>query len=76
MENTHYLNCNAPICQSDPNINFKNEVNWYPGEGVCTKGPYQKFQKVQIGINKCFKKGKFKNIDNPFTANYLETHSV
>lgn len=74
--NKHHLFCEAPICQDDPNPNYKEEVIWCPGEPVCKKVPYQKFQQVQIKINKCLKKGKFKNVDKTYTAHDLETHSI
>ncbi|MDO8659600.1 MAG: hypothetical protein Q7K54_03275 [Candidatus Parcubacteria bacterium] len=76
MENKHYLICNAPICQDDPNPNYKDEVIWRPGEKVCLKGPYQAFQKKQIEINKLVAVGKFKNMDIPYTAYDLETKSI
>lgn len=72
----HYLYCEAPICCDDPNPNYKNEVVWFAGELICKKGPFQKFQKVQTDINKCFKRGIFKNVDTPYTANDLDTRSV
>jgi len=68
--------CNAPICQDDPNPNYKYEVIWYPGEKVCKKFPYEKFQKVQIEVNKSVAIGKFKNLDIPYTAYDLETKSI
>ena len=76
MGNNHYLICEAPICRNDPNPNYKKEVLWYPGEKVCTKGPYQKFQKKQLDINGWVKKGKFKNMDEEYTANDLENRSI
>jgi hypothetical protein len=76
MENNHYLNCEAPICQGDPNPNYKDEVIWYPGEKVCQKTPLQKFQRKQKEINELVVKGIFKNIDTPYTANDLETKSI
>lgn len=76
MGNEHHLNCLAPICQEDTNPNYKNEVLWYPGETVCKKGPYQKFQLKQNEINRLVKKGKFKDIDKAYTANDLESGSI
>ena len=76
MENKHHLTCPAPICQDDPNLNFKSEVVWRPGESVCKKTPYQKFQKKQMEINRLVKKGKFKNMDYAYTASQLENSSV
>jgi hypothetical protein len=72
----HFLLCEAPICQDDQNPNYKMEVIWYAGEKVCLMSPYQKFQKKQIDINKCVKKGIFKNLDVPYTAHDLETRSI
>lgn len=68
----HYLLCNSPICQDDFNSNYKKEVVWYPGESICTKKPYKKFQRVQIEINDLLRKGKFRNINKPYTAEDLE----
>lgn len=76
MKNEHNLNCPAPICNCDPNPNYKDEVVWYPGEIICKKAPYQKFQKKQTEINKYVKKGKFKNLDVPYTAYDLENRSI
>ena len=76
MKTPHHLQCEASICSDDPNPNCKNEVIWRPGEKVCQKKPYQKFQKVQIEINKCVAKGKFKNMDMHYTAHDLETKSI
>lgn len=75
-ENRHYLNCEAPICNDDPNTNYKNEVIWYPGERTCKRGPYKKFQKVQVEINKLVKKEKFKDVDKWYTAKMLEEDSI
>lgn len=72
----HHLICEAPICQDDPNLNYKIEVIWRPGEKVCLKKPYQKFQKKQLDINFWVEKGKFKNIDQIYNANDLETLSI
>lgn len=76
MKINHYLLCEAPICCDDKNPKYKTEVIWYAGEKICTKGPYQKFQKKQIEINKCVTKGIFKNMDVPYTAHDLETRSI
>lgn len=76
MKNEHYLSCEVPICQGDPNPNYRNEVLWYPGEKVCQKGPYMKFQRKQLDINRWVTKGKFKNADTPYTANDLETRLI
>ena len=76
MKNEHNLNCSAPICSGDPNHNYKNEVVWYLGESICKKIPYQKFQKIQIEINKSLKRGRFKKVDQALTANDLESSSI
>ena len=76
MKIAHHLICEAPICQGDPNPCYKNEVLWYPGEIVCKKGPYLKFQKKQIDINRWVTQGKFRNVDQAYTANDLETKLV
>lgn len=68
----HYLLCEAPICNDDPNPRYKKEVVWYPSELVCRRKPFEKFQKIQMEINKLAKEGKFKNIDKPYTAKELE----
>lgn len=72
-DNEHYLICNAPICQDDPNPNFKEEVIWLPGEKICREFPYEEFQKKQLSINILVKKGKFRNVETPYTAHELET---
>ena len=76
MKDKHYLLCGAPICSDDPNPNYKNEVIWRPGEKICLKVPYQKFQKIQSEINREVKSGHFRNIDTPYTAHDLETLSI
>ena len=72
----HYLNCEAPICAGDPNPNFKREVIWCPGERICKRKPYQRFQRRQVEINKLVVKGRFRNIDTSYTARDLETLSI
>jgi hypothetical protein len=76
MFKEHRLICNTPICQDDINPNYKDEVIWYPGERICKKFPYRKFQIKQLEINKLVAMGKFKNVDIPYTANELETKSI
>jgi len=69
----HYLDCEAPICKCDPDINFKNIAYWCPGEKVCKKTPYERFQKIQLEINRMVAKGTFKRERmRPYTANELE----
>lgn len=72
----HYSSCEAPICNEDTNPNYKKEVIWYPGEKICTRKPYEKFQRVQMEINNLVRKGKFRNIDKPYTAENLEGNSI
>ncbi len=72
----HNENCNAPICADDSRENWKHDVQWYAGEEVCQKNPKQKFQRVQVEVNKSVKSGHFKNLDIPYTAHELETRSV
>ena len=76
MKDKHHLHCNAPICQNDDNLNWKNDTVWYAGEPVCMKSPYQKFQQKQKDINKWVAKGKFRNMDIPYTAHDLETKLI
>ncbi len=76
MTTEHYLLCEAPICQGDPNPLYKIEVVWRPGELVCLKKPYTKFQKKQLEINKLVAEGKFKNMDVAYKAQDLETKSI
>ena len=67
----HLDNCSSPICQSDENPNYKNEVLWFPGEPVCREKPYEKFQEVQLKINRLVSKKKY-NVNKSFTASQLE----
>lgn len=76
MAYKHHEYCNAAICAGDPEPDYKNEAPWYPGEEICQKKPFQKFQKVQTIINKEVKNGTFKNIDVPHTAHELETRLI
>jgi len=75
-KNSHYLNCEAPICQNDPNPNFKKEVIWLPGEKVCRKFPYEKFQRKQLSINILVNKERFKNTSRAYTAHRLENSCI
>jgi len=70
----HLKNCSAPICNCDPNTNYKDEVVWCPGEEICKHKPYQKFQEQQVVINKLFRKGKIE--DGTFSANQLEAVKI
>ena len=72
----HFGYCDSAICQDDPNPNYKDEVLWLPGERICTKTPYTKFQRKQVAIQKEVVKGVFKNMDTAYTANDLETKSI
>jgi len=76
MEKEHYLICGAPICAEDPNPNYKDEVVWYPGEKICRRIPCQKFQRKQLSINILVKKGKFRNVEMPYTATEIESCHV
>jgi len=76
MPKEHYLICEAPICAEDPNPNYRDEVVWYPGEKICRKIPYEKFQRKQLSINILVKKGKFRNVEKSYTAHELETLRV
>ena len=67
----HFKNCSTPICQEDPNPNFKDEVIWVPGESICRKQPYQKFQLQQLKINDRLRCKKYKKVEG-LTANELE----
>ena len=60
--------CEAPICSADDNPNYKTDVLWYPGEGICGQSPIQKFQRMQRRINRKAAKGLFKHTDTFFTA--------
>ena len=51
----HFDYCNAPICQEVD----APEAIWYPGEDVCGKKPFEKFQMVQKKINKVGGRGWF-----------------
>lgn len=76
IKKEHYLLCNASICAGDPNPNYKNEALWLPGEKICRRIPYEEFQKKQLSINILVKKGKFRNLEIPYTANELENSSI
>ena len=76
MKERHYLICEAPICNDDPEPNYKDKVLWRAGEIICTRKPYEKYQLVQIRINKAIKAGKFKDVGKAFTANELERSSL
>ena len=76
MKIEHNLVCEAPICCADSNKSYKNEVVWFAGEAICKKVPYQKFQMVQKEINKSYKKGRFKKVDQAYTAHDIETRSL
>jgi hypothetical protein len=70
----HLDNCSAPICACDPNPNYKEEVVWCPGEGICKWKPYQKFQLTQIKINDLYRKGKVQ--DGTYSAQHLEALKI
>lgn len=54
IKRKHYLECNAPICAGYP----VDGLVWYPGEVICTKTPYKKWQRTQKKLAKLEK-------DNP-----------
>jgi len=68
----HLANCPAPICQEET----KESLIWYPGECVCSKKPYKKFQKKQLAINKWIKNHPFKDIDRAYNVHDLEHLSI
>ena len=68
----HAMICEAAICAGDTNPNFKKEIIWYPGEPVCQKRPYQKFQKKQALINRYYARDKFKYSGYYWTAEMLD----
>jgi hypothetical protein len=70
IDERHFINCPAPICNCDPNLDYKNEVVWCAGEDICKHKPYQKFQEQQVKLNKLFRKGKIE--DSSFSAKQLE----
>ena len=76
MKTYHLENCEAPICAKDTNPNFKKEVVWFPGEGVCRGKPTQKFVVKQLAINRELKKGTFRNVDIGYNALALENSSI
>ena len=68
---SHLLACEAPICVDDQTPDWRKNVIWYPGELVCTKRPYQQFQKIQNRINKLYFAGKLKEHDTYYTAEIM-----
>ena len=71
----HYLKCEAPICADTRGYDsptWKKEVLWYPDEKICQKGPYTKWQKRQVRLQKLLKAGKLKNPYTCYTAEMLE----
>lgn len=64
--------CSAPLCQENCPVN----AVWYPGEEVCLKQPYTKWQKKQLDINKWVSKGKYTNLETPLNRLDLETRSL
>lgn len=76
MNYKHNLECGAPICAGDTNPQYKKEVVWHPGEVVCQKKPYQKFQRLQARINRYVQTGRFKHQDRYWTADMLEKRTA
>lgn len=71
----HYLLCQAPICADERNYedtpNWKDDLIWYPGEDVCGKTPFTRWQKRQSKINRMVAAGTFKHPERYFTVNTL-----
>lgn len=71
----HWENCEASICQDkrayEENPEWEKTVAWYPGEPVCGKKPYTKWQKRQTRINRWVEAGKWKYPGLYFTAESL-----
>jgi len=63
----HWLICEAPICADEraykDQPGWKHEVLWYPGETVCGRRPFTKWQKRQSRINRWHAKEEFKHGD-------------
>ena len=66
----HSLQCDAPICHDD-----HGKALWYPGESVCGKTPFKKFQKRQAKINRWIAKGEMKYPHGYWTAAMIEKTS-
>lgn len=62
------MNCVAPMCAGYDT----EDIVWYPGERVCQKKPFTKWQKRQAMINRWVEKGQFKNAETYFTKDMLE----
>ena len=72
----HWRKCEGPICKDDPTPDWKKNVIWYPGESLCQKGPYFKWQKTQGKINRLLKKEKLKYPKTCYTAEMLERKQI
>lgn len=63
----HHLLCEANICADTrcyvDQPNWQKELTWFPGEAVCGKTPFTKWQKRQAKINRLHAKGLFKHGD-------------
>ncbi|OGD95499.1 hypothetical protein A3F57_03125 [Candidatus Roizmanbacteria bacterium RIFCSPHIGHO2_12_FULL_36_11] len=66
------LHCPGPICAGDDTPGWKENVIWYPGEPLCRKYPYEKWQNVQRKINRLYTQGKLKYPYTFYTASMLE----
>ena len=64
----HYLICESPLCADERAYkgipNWESGVPWYPGEPMCRRKPYTKWQKRQARINRLYDKGLFKYGNN------------
>lgn len=68
----HWRKCEGAICKDDPTPDWKKNVVWYPGEPLCQKGPYSRWQKNQSKINRYLKKGRLTHPRTCYTAEMLE----
>ena len=70
MKKLHWQLCEAPICADEScykdQPKWKKEVLWYPGERVCQRRPFTKWQKRQAKINRWHEKGLFKHGDSRY----------
>ena len=70
MKIQHWLVCEAPLCADERGyvdiLNWRKDVIWYPGELICQRKPFTKWQKRQSLINRWFAKGQFKYGDTRY----------
>ncbi len=72
----HYETCEAPLCAEDREPELADVRIWYPGEPVCGKRPYTRWQKAQRRINRRVEKGTFKYTQMYFTRPMLDGMKV